>query len=124
MQKALVTLHPIMFLLNPIAMSCHFLIPATFTSHYVPIKSPYILLSYLKSNNFTSHYVPIKSRIPHLFSPLYAALHPIMFLLNQALMLLRHPVHSTLHPIMFLLNRGLHRPDESKGLLYIPLCSY
>ena len=35
------TLHPIMFLLNP----------------------PYTLLSNLKSNSFTSHYVPIKSLV-------------------------------------------------------------
>ena len=78
----IIDLHPIMFLLNPLASrfsddltictshyvpiksafhSVHLCILVAFTSHYVPIKSLKNNLLNVQISLFTSHYVPIKS---------------------------------------------------------------
>ena len=77
------TLHPIMFLLNHLT---HYLV----IYKVVPLHPIMFLLNHLNSllledspKFFTSHYVPIKSEYHIFFHLFYAALHPIMFLLNQ-----------------------------------------
>ena len=55
------SLHPIMFLLNPVTGSYYFSNTISFTSHYVPIKSILLIQINRTLSSFTSHYVPIKS---------------------------------------------------------------
>ena len=95
-------LHPIMFLLNPPLFQFCFCFFFCFTSHYVPIKSP-----------FCSERLFCKD-----------SLHPIMFLLNPAVAEIDTTSLSTLHPIMFLLNRTHSMYIARLFNLYIPLCSY
>ena len=98
------TLHPIMFLLNPKALLFVFLININFTSHYVPIKSCHCLPMMPICFLFTSHYVPIKSDHGTLynFKTLFFTSHyvPIKSILSPRSVF----CHTSLHPIMFLLN--------------------
>ena len=139
------TLHPIMFLLNQKPMSLK-RVTVFFTSHYVPIKSqsqrvynqhqislhPIMFLLNLDQHEFhsgniafTSHYVPIKSKeskrrcIWKRFT-----LHPIMFLLNlyKCSRCSATTYSFTSHYVPIKSSR-----DSCKvtcKCLYIPLCSY
>ena len=117
-----------MFLLNPIAISCHFLTPQSFTSHYVPIKSKSVKPSRFIRYIFTSHYVPIKSittaetlTLRRVFTSHYV---PI----KSPCTLIYNPNHQSLHPIMFLLNQNIFPPRRLRGQNftshYVPIKSF
>ena len=121
---SLKSLHPNMFLLNPGALGNTWygttLHPNMFLLNRF-IRKTFTLTRF----NFTSQYVSIKSNPTGALAALnHKTLHPNMFLLNR-LHIFRLPFcNISLHPNMFLLNLKLSILCHKSTKLYIPICFY